>query len=71
MESAFNIYNEEKEFESSCLCALYLSLMHRAIGNTNEELHSSWAAREILDKKMLSLTSEAEFIREHFMQEGH
>lgn len=137
LESAFNLYNGEKEFESSCVCALYLSLMHKAIGNTNEELHKkiwlrvplisleaiqfsdygsyvkhlfseavyssilrerggerikilsgktksyavgkllsfavpcSWAAREILDKKMLSLTSEAEFIREHFIQEGH
>ena len=39
LESAFNLYNGEKEFESSCVCALYLSLMHKAIGNTNEELH--------------------------------
>lgn len=39
LESAFNLYNKSVEFSSSCVCALYLSLMHKMIGNLNEEFH--------------------------------
>ncbi len=39
LESAFNLYIKEGELEASCICALYISLMHKTIGNTNEELH--------------------------------
>lgn len=41
IESAFTLYNDKGEFESSCVCAMYLSVMHKAIGNNNDEFHKS------------------------------
>ena len=41
IESAFTLYNDKNEFESSCICAMYLSVMHKAMGNNNDEFHKS------------------------------
>ena len=39
LESAFDLYIEKEEFESSCICGLYLSYMHKMVGNIQDELH--------------------------------
>ena len=39
LESAFDLYIEKGEFESACICGLYLSYMHKMVGNTQDELH--------------------------------
>lgn len=39
LESAFDLYVENGEFESACICGLYLSCMHKAIGNKQDELY--------------------------------
>ena len=56
IESAFTLYNDKSEFESSCVCAMYLSVMHKAIGNNNSELH-----KLIWQKIPLSATEQVNF----------
>ena len=45
LESAFDLYVEKGEFESACICGLYLSYMHKMIGNIQDELHKRFWMR--------------------------
>ncbi len=69
LESAFNLYCKENELESSCICALYISLMHKAIGNVNEELHKSiWLRVSLTSREAINFGDYGQYVKRLFSE---
>lgn len=72
LESAFNLYCKENELESSCICALYISLMHKAIGNVNEELHKSiWLRVPLTSREAINFGDYGSYVRHLFSEAAY
>lgn len=70
LESAFNLYIKAGEFESSCVCALYISLMHKAIGNTNEELHKRiWLRVPLISREAIHFGDYGSYVKRLFSED--
>ena len=72
LESAFNLYVNNDEFPSSCICALYLSLMHKIIGNINDEFHMIiWLKVPIFSKEATFLGEYGSYVKCLFSDEAY
>lgn len=72
LESAFDLYVEKNEFESACICGLYLSYMHKMIGNIQNELHKRiWMRVPIPSKEAIEFGKYGPYISIFFSHSAY
>lgn len=72
LESAFDLYVDRKEFDSACICGLYLSCMHRAVGDTQEELYKRlWLRVPIVSRKDINFNTYGSYINMFFSNSAY
>ncbi len=64
LESAFDLYVEKNEFQSACICGLYLSYMHKAVEDTHDELYKRiWIRVPIPSKNAITFEQYGSYIK--------
>lgn len=64
LESAFNLYVDKNEFQSACICGLYLSYMHKAVENTHDELYKRiWIRVPIPSKNAITFEQYGSYVK--------
>lgn len=72
LESAFDLYVEKGEFESACICGLYLSYMHKMVGNIQEELHKRiWMRVPIPSKEAIEFGKYGPYVSIFFSRSSY
>ena len=72
LESAFDLYVEKFEFKSACICGLYLSYMHKAVGDTNDELYKRiWLRVPIPSKEAIVFDIYDSYVKIFFSESAY